>query len=177
MADDQSAQITPTPIPPGPRRNVQASTRLLHEWAAMQPWDSPPVYELRLGPTVMTTNGLELTPKLEAMIRVRNRYADLVGVSGGTLLIIEAKVVIDDASLGQIEGYLALVSSTPALKKYLTLPMCGVLLAALDDSLVRQRALQKGIRVEIYSPSWVQDYLTAKYYRRRFSTTSEPGSD
>jgi hypothetical protein len=176
MADEQSSQITPTPIPPGPRKNVQASTMLLHEWAQMQVWDSPPVYELRLGPTVMSTNGLPLTPKLENMLRVANRYADLVGPSQGRLLVVEAKVVADTAALGQLEGYRSLVPTTPALQQYRSLPIVAVLLCAVRDSLVDQMAQQKAIAVDVYSPAWIQEYLTAKYYKRRFVASDSEGN-
>lgn len=174
MSDDQGATINPTPIPPGPRRNVQASTRLLHEWAVMQAWDEQPTYELRLGPTVMSTNGLALTPQLEAMLRNANWYADLVGPSQGVLLVVEAKVVSNPGAIGQLQHYVDLVPSTPKLARFLNRPIVPVLLVAVDDSVIHQTAINKGIRVEVFSPPWIQEYLQAKHFRRRFSSSSEP---
>lgn len=173
MADLPNATITPTAIPPGPRRNTQASTRLLHEWAQMQPWDAQPTYELRLGPTVTTTDGAPLTPQLEAMLRNRNWYADLVGSLSGELTVVEAKVVADFASIGQLEGYLTLVPSTPALRPFLNKPIRAVLLVAAADSAVTQQAINKGIRVEVFTPQWVQEYLTQKHFRRRSFAQAE----
>lgn len=167
MADDAPPTITPTAISPGPRRTTLNSTRLLHEWAVMQPWEEQPCYELRLGPTIGATNGLALTPETEAMVRTRNWYADLVGPLPGALAVVEAKMVIDNAAVGQLEGYVKLISSTPKLKNWLNRPIRPILLAAVDDSMVRQHAQQKGILVEIFSPPWTQAYLTQKYFRRR----------
>ncbi len=170
MADDQTPTITPTAIPPGPRRSTYNSTRLLHEWAQSQPWESMPTYELRLGPTVGSTNGLVLSPDLEAMVRTRNWYADLVGPLPGSLAVVEAKMMIDFASLGQLEGYVKLVPSTPSLRPWLNRPIRPIIVCAVDDATVRQVAINKGITVEVFSPAWVADYLRQKQFRRRFST-------
>lgn len=167
MENDPNLQIVPQPIPDGTRRNTQASTRLLHEWAQMQPWESPPSYELRLGPTTGSVSGVPLSPALEAMLRRRNHYADLVGLVPHELLVIEAKVVIDAAAIGQLEWYMSLISSTPALRNYLDRLIVPVLLVAVDDEQMRMWALGKGIRVVTYAPSWIENYLVQKYYRRR----------
>lgn len=167
MSEDSTPQITPTPIAPGTRRATLASTRLLHEWSATQPWDAQPIYELRLGPTVQSVNGAPITPAIEAMLRNANYYADLVGTQQGELWVVEAKVVASFGSLGQLEGYVSLVPSTPSLHQFLNKPVRPVLLAGVSDSGVAQLALNKGIRLMIYSPNWINEYLTAKHFRRR----------
>ncbi len=167
MANDPNLTITPQPIPDGTRRNTQASTRLLHEWAQMQPWESPPSYELRLGPTTQSVAGVQLSPAIEAMLRRSNWYADLVGLVPHELLVIEAKVVANPAAIGQLEFYVTLISSTPALRNYLDRLIVPVLLVAVDDDAIHQWALSKGIRVATYAPSWIEDYLTQKHFRRR----------
>lgn len=172
MADDEKVTISPTAITPGPRRATQASTRLLHEWAVMQPWDQQPFYELRLGQTKQHTNGLALTPELEEMLRNSNWYADLVGPSQGVLLVIEAKIVASPAAIGQLEHYVQLVWSTPKLREFLNRPIVPVLLCAVDDSMIHQSAMNKGIRIEVFSPPWIQEYLKTKHFRRRFSNPS-----
>ena len=167
MANDENLTITPQPIPDGTRRNTQASTRLLHEWAQMQPWESPPSYELRLGPTTQSVSGVQLTPAIEAMLRRANWYADLIGLVPHELLVVEAKVVANPAAIGQLEFYRTLISSTPALRSYLDRLIVPVLLVAVDDDAIHQWALSKGIRVAVYSPTWIENYLIQKHFRRR----------
>lgn len=176
MSDDGTPQITPSAIPPGPRRATMASTRLLHEWALTQPWDAQPVYELRLGPTQQSVNGAPLTPAIEAMLRNANWYADLVGTQQGELWVVEAKVVANFAAIGQLEGYVSLVPSTPSLHQFLNKPVRPVLLVGVSDSVVAQLAQNKGIRLIVFSPDWINEYLTAKHFRRRsFARVEEAG--
>jgi hypothetical protein len=159
--------FTPGGVPDGPRRRVQASTRLLHEWSEMQPWDAPPVYELRLGPTPLSVNAPVLTPQVEAMLRVFNRYADMIGITPTEIQVIEAKVVADPGAVSQLQHYVDLVHGTPLLRQYAPRSVQGVLLFAVNDPIVAQRANSVGIRVEIFTPAWVQDYLNLKYFRRQ----------
>jgi len=159
--------FTPGGVPDGPRRRTQASTRLLHEWSVMQPWDVPPMYELRLGPTPLSANAPNITANVEAMLRVFNRYADMVGITPTEIQVIEAKVVADPGAVSQLQHYVDLVHTTPLVRQYAPRSVQGVLLFAVNDPIVTQRANSVGIRVEIFTPDWVQDYLNLKYFRRQ----------
>lgn len=160
-------QIIPGGVPDGSRRRTQASTRLLHEWSIMQPWDAPPVYELRLGPTPLSANAPTITPAVERMLRVFNRYADMVGVTPTEVQVIEAKMVAEPGAISQLQHYVDLVHSTPLLSQYPGRRVQGVLLFAVNDPIVAQRASAAGLRVIIFTPPWVQDYLNLKYFRRQ----------
>ncbi len=161
------AEMKATPIGEGPRRLTLQSTRLLHEWESIQPWDVNPIYELRLGPTRLTPNAPVLTPKIEAMLRVFNRYADLVGILGEEILVVEAKMVPEPGAISQLQHYIDLMPLTPLMQTHAGKRVQGILLFAVDDPLIRQRAEQAGFRVEIYTPAWANEYLELKYYRRR----------
>lgn len=87
--------FTPGGIPDGARRRTQASTRLLHEWSINQPWQFPPIYELRLGPTPLSANADNITPNVAAMLRVFNRYADMIGITPTEIQVIECKMVAE----------------------------------------------------------------------------------
>lgn len=165
MADDAVAEIKPSPIPDGPRRRVQASTKLLHEWAEQQHWDGTPIYEARLGPTPLLAGSAEVTPEIAAMLRRANRYADLVGALNGELLVVEAKVILSPDAIGQLLAYLPLVESSPVRDKWPSMPIRGVILCAVDDPHVSNLALTHGIRVIVYQPPWIADYLASKYAR------------
>jgi len=157
----------PGGIPDGARRRTQASTRLLHEWSVIQPWQYPPIYELRLGPTPLSANADNITPNVEAMLRVFNRYADMVGITPREIQVIEAKVVAEPGAISQLQHYVDLVHYTPLLQQYAGRVVQPVLLFAVDDPIVHQKANAVGIRVEIFTPDWVQTYLNTKYFRRQ----------
>jgi len=146
---------------------VQASTRLLHEWSVMQPWDTPPIYELRLGPTPLSANADNITPNVEAMLRVFNRYADMIGITPTEIQVIECKMVAEPGSISQLQHYVDLVHYTPLIQQYSGRIVQPVLLFAVDDPIIHQKANAVGIRVEIFTPSWVNDYLNIKYFRRQ----------
>jgi hypothetical protein len=160
------ATFNPGGVPDGPRRRTQASTRLLHEWSEMQPWQFPPIYELRLGPTPLSANAPVLTPAVEAMLRVFNRYADMIGITPTEIQVIEAKMVAEPGAVSQLQHYLDLVHTTPLVRQYAGRSVQGVLLFAVNDPIVAQRANSVGIRVTIFTPAWTQDYLNLKYFRR-----------
>jgi hypothetical protein len=160
------ATFNPGGVPDGPRRRTQASTRLLHEWSEMQPWEFPPIYELRLGPTPLSANAPVLTPAIDAMLRVFNRYADMVGITPTEIQVIESKMVAEPGAVSQLQHYLDLVHTTPLVRQYSGRSVVGVLLFAVNDPIVAQRANSVGIRVTIFTPAWTQDYLNLKYFRR-----------
>lgn len=159
--------ITPGGVPDGSRRNKQASTKLLHEWALMQPWDVEPVYELRLGPTPLSANVDVLTPQVEAMLRNFNRYADLIGVTPTEIQVVEAKMLFDPGAISQLQHYIDLVHYTPALRTYPGRVIQGVILVAFDDPILHQKAAAQGLRVIVYSPAWASDWLTKRYSPRQ----------
>jgi hypothetical protein len=161
------ATFNPGGVPDGSRRRTQASTRLLHEWSEMQPWDAPPMYELRLGPTPLSVNAPVVTPAIERMLRVFNRYADMVGITPTEIQVIEAKVVAEPGAVSQLQHYIDLVHTTPLVSEFAPRAIQGILLFAVNDPIVAQRANSVGIRVVIFTPAWVQDYLNLKYFRRQ----------
>lgn len=157
------SSITPQAISPGARLSRFASTRLLHEWASMQPWEAGPWYELRLGPTPQMTTGGYVAPQYEALLRVFNRYADLVGISRGEIAVVEAKMQFDPGAISQVQHYVDLVLATPLIRQYPSRVITPVILVAIDDPIVHQRANAAGIRVEVFTPPWVNVWLQRRY--------------
>jgi hypothetical protein len=164
---DEPLTITPGGVPPGTRRATQASTRLLHEWSLTQPWDAPPIYELRLGPTPLMGNVGVLTPQVEAMLRNFNRYADMIGITRGEIQVIEAKMFPDPGAISQVELYVNLVHYTPLLQQYSGRIVQPVILVALSDPVMAQVAMSKGIRWVVYTPDWASDYVQGRYTARK----------
>ena len=163
----ETLTITPGGVPDGIRRTKYASTRLLHEWAQVQPFLEPPIYELRLGPTPLSANGYPLTPQVEAMLRVFNRYADLIGITDTELQVVEAKIFPDPGAISQLEHYLELVQSTSILRQHEGKRIQGVILVGLDDPWMAQRAAARGLRWTVYSPQWVSAYVQTRYTAKK----------
>jgi len=155
--------FTPGGVPPGTRSKIQASTMLLQQWAATQPWIAPPTYELRLGPTPLVPGILNVTPQIAAMLMRANRYADLVGVTTTQILVVEAKMVATPGAISQLTHYINLVYASGIRDEYPTQAVQGVLVWAVDDPIVHQEAVAAGLRVDVFAPQWAVDYLQSKY--------------
>jgi hypothetical protein len=164
--------FSPGGVPDGVRRRTPASTRLLHEWSINQPWITPPDYELRLGPTPLTTQLSGLTPGMQALLRNSNRYADLVGITDKEIQVVEAKMIADPGAVSQVLHYRDLVYATPLLQQYTARVVQPVLLWAVDDAIVHKTAVRQGIRVIVFTPSWVAEYLQRSFLRGRGSLAS-----
>ncbi len=158
--------ITPGGVPDGKRRRTPASTRLLHEWSIMQPWIVPPTYELRLGPTPLLPGAAQVSPEIARMLSVFHRYSDLVGISATAIAVVEAKMVAEMGALSQLEHYVELVYAMGLPSQWPGKIVQGVLLWAVDDPIISQRAARYGFRVEVFSPPWAQDYLATRFYHR-----------
>jgi len=166
--------MRPTPFPNGTRSRIPASSKLLQEWVLLKYPLAQVFYELRLGPTQKHLVGVQVSPVLEAMLRVANWYADSVVVTPTEVLVIEAKVDPDPGAVGQVLFYRSLIYSTPALGGYITMPVMPVVLFAEDDSGVTPFARGLGCRVEIYTPPWIATYLETRQFRNR--STPSPGT-
>lgn len=143
--------MRPTPFPNGARSRIPASSMLLQEWVSVKYAGAQVFYELRLGPTQKSLAGVQVSPALEAMLRVANWYADCVIVTGTEVLVVEAKVDPVPGAVGQVLFYRTLIYATPALQPYTAMPVTPVVLFAEDDSGVTPFARGLGVRVEIYT--------------------------
>jgi len=157
-----AATITPQAIPKSSRLRVNNSTKMLQEWADARYGVGVGFYELRLGPTSRAAPGIQLTPALEAALRVTNWYADLIVPTATTLDVIEAKLEPNPSAVGQVLWYSHLVPSTPDLAAYSRLPIRPIVVFGQADAAVTAWARSFGILVELYSPTWLVDYLVRR---------------
>jgi len=172
MAGDLSTR--PPVAIPGPTGRRPWSTQLLREWAQVKHPGVTLIEQVRLGPTSARLVGVEVSPALERALRVENWYADGVLVLEHEVQIIEAKIKANPGAVGQVLFYLRLGFATPDLAPHLNRPFVPVVLFAEDDDQVTNFARQLGCRVELYTPPWIQDYLTQVQFRNR--STATPGS-
>lgn len=172
--------LSPAPAVRGPDQVVQRQRwekRLLEEWIAAKYPQAQTMLNLRLGPTQKHLVNVEVTPQLEAMLRVSNWYADAVILLPNELLVIEAKVDPLPEAVGQTLFYSRLIYRTPGLESVNPALIVPVVLFGEDDSEVSTFARQLGCRVEIYTPAWIADYLVQRQFRRRgISQVSTPGA-
>ena len=159
---------------PGPTGRRPWSTELLREWAGVRYPGAPLWEQVRLGPTSAKVSGVTILPALEAMLRVELWYADGIILLPNEVLCIEAKVKASPGAIGQVLFYLRLMLSTPEVQPYLAIPFVPVVLFAEDDATVNQFARQMGVRVELYTPPWIQEYLTRVQFRTRGTASSGP---
>ena len=159
---------------PGPTGRRPWSTMLLREWAAVKYPGVLLQEQVRLGPTSASVVNMQLSPALEAALRVENWYADGLLITPSEVVCVEAKVASSPGAVGQVLFYQRLLVGTPQLTPYLALPFVACVLFAEKDDTVDQWARQMGVRVEIYTPSWIADYLTQVQFRRRTTLPSTP---
>jgi hypothetical protein len=165
--------ITRSPVAvPGKTGRTPWSTILLQDWAALK-YPQYHLYEqMRLGPTSSTLVGVNVSPALEAMLRVNNWYADGVIALPNEVLFVESKMQSTPGAISQVKFYVREGMRTPALQNLMAIPFIPVVLFAESDNDVNMFARQEGVRVEIYTPSWISDYLTQVQFRNRVTVPS-----
>jgi hypothetical protein len=140
---------------------------LLRAWAAITYAGLPLHEQYRLGPTTAYLVGVQVTPGLEAALRVMNWYADGVIFAPDRTVIVEAKVKPNPAAVGQVLFYQRLAPSTPMLATRLNLPIDAVVLFGESDQAVTNFARGYGVEVAIYTPPWIAAYLQSVQLRVR----------
>lgn len=140
---------------------------LLDEWLRARYPTAHFAGRLRLGPTAAVVAGVDLNPAQQAMLSSLNWYADAIVLAPNENLIVEAKVVAKPAAIGEILFYQRLLMATPDLTQYLGVRFQPVVLFAEDDRSVADFARSLGIRVEIYTPPWIVDYISSVQFRGR----------
>ena len=168
-------QIRPPVAVPTKTGRRPWSTQLLREWAASK-YPGIHLYEqVRLGPTSAVLINVPVSPALEAALRVENWYADGLLITPTEVLIIESKMAASPSAVGQVLFYQRLSHGTPMLEPYLAKPFWPVVLFAESDNDVNTFARGLGCRVELFTPTWIADYLTQVQFRRR--STGSPGAN
>lgn len=171
-----TVQMQVEPIPAGKRSRAWGSTQLLREWLQLKYPGAPTFYELRLGPTHKTLEGVTVSPQLANMLAVSNWYADAIVIAPPELLLIEAKVNPDPGAVGQVLFYQRLLSSTPKLADFSHLAVIPLLLFAENDDQVSPFCRSFGCRVEIYTPPWIAQYLVQVQFKNRSPSQGNPAA-
>lgn len=115
-------------------------------------------YNMAIGPAPEELYRLHPEIPLEHFRRWRF-WIDAVVILRNSMVLIEGKLRTPATGLGQLLLYKALLPQTPELKPYAHLVVDMVLVTARPDPRVIGVAAALGIRVDVFAPLWVLDYL------------------
>jgi hypothetical protein len=115
-------------------------------------------YNMAVGPAPEELSRLHPEIPLENFRRWRF-WIDAVVITPKSLVLIEGKIRTPAEGLGQLLLYRELLPQTPELRPYAYLPVDMVLATPRPDPRVIGVAASLGIRVEVFAPQWVMDYL------------------
>jgi len=141
--------------------------RLVAEYLAKHYPGYETLTRVRLGSVREDLVSSEFTEAELRAVGVWRRWADAVVVMPDRLVLIEAKIRPSPGDISQLELYEHLLPFTPELADHKHKRIEKVLLWALNDEVVAAMARQRGIRVVMFKPSWVDDYLATLYPRER----------
>jgi hypothetical protein len=115
---------------------------------------------------VITPPGVTLLPEEYANLRETfGAQADAVVFLPNEVIIIEAMVRHEPGVLEDLMKYKRLFLKDDTFSKYHALPLRLVLLTPLDLGEYEKMAVDMGIEVVRYTPTWIREYL-ATYPRR-----------
>lgn len=143
-------------------------TRLLSEWVAKNYPDDRVMFRVRLGrppPWATASIARGAPPKI---YKIYQRWADAIIIRIKELILIEAKIKPDPGVISQINLYAQLIPKTEELSEYGDLPVRKVILMAMRDTEIEELAAADNIDIQVYTPTWVTEYLKEiKKYRER----------
>jgi hypothetical protein len=122
---------------------------------------------LRLGVMEPDVGPRALSPEEMAMLGVFRRWADAVVVTQDELIVVEASIRSDSGDPSKLVLYGRLVPKTPELTPFLNRRLVLELVVAVEDPAVTALAQEMGIRVRVYPPPWLPEYLAQLHRRER----------
>jgi len=115
-------------------------------------------YNMAVGPAPEALYAMHPEIPLENFRRWRF-WIDAVVILSDRMVLLEGKIRKPAEGLGQLLLYRALLPQTPELSPYARLPVEMVLVTPRPDPRVIGVAAALGVKVEIWTKPWVQDYL------------------
>ncbi len=152
----------------------QRETRLLSEYLAER-WAGVPLrMNVPLGPL---PEGLTAAIGARAIgwARPFRPEVDAVVWPGGKMILVEAKILSVIDGIAKLPVYGGLVDSTPELLPYAALPRELVVVCPWDAEHVQKMAATVGVRVDVFRPAWIEDYLRQRqeYWTTEYRRTRE----
>ncbi|MHC4397649.1 MAG: hypothetical protein ACYS1A_18555, partial [Planctomycetota bacterium] len=148
--------------------------RLVSEYLAAYHPHGIKMERVRLGSIHPGFNTKGMDAATKRMFIQFNRWADAVVILPEKIVLIEVTIPPRPQKVAQLEMYEQLIPTTPEFELYLDRPIEKVLVMAVRDITVEQFARQKGIKVVVFRPKWINDYLSER--SKRYSAPSMSGS-
>jgi len=149
----------PKPKKPNKRNWEPREQRLVSEFIAQFYGQYESRTHVHLGGTPPRFKGMYTREETGRLLGVFRRWADAVVVMPDRIVLIEGKILPQLGVLSQLKAYERMVPNTPEYAEHATKPVEKVLVCAIEDSLITQLAREEGIRVVIFRPEWIEDYL------------------
>jgi hypothetical protein len=105
------------------------------------------------------------------MLGIWRRYPDAVVLDSHLVTIVEACLKPDPGKISLIELYRDLFPKTPEMEEFRLLPIDMLLVWAVPDEALATMARAHGIKVEVFQPQWVIDWLDTLAFRKRRAAT------
>jgi hypothetical protein len=115
-------------------------------------------YNMAVGPAPEDLTSRYPDMPLEQFRRWRF-WVDAIVVLKDRVILIEGKIRTIAGAVGQLLLYRNLLPKTPEMAPYKALPVEMLLVTARPDPRIIEMAASSGIRVDIYRPDWILDYL------------------
>lgn len=141
------------------KRSEPRERRMIVDYVRTKYPDATALFNERLGGIPEKLAGVmtaELSPNIA---QPWARYVDAVVIQPKLLTLIEAKIPAKIAAVSQLLFYRSLLPKTPRLVPYLDRPIALEIVTAVPDPELLAYAESQGIRVEIYQPTYVMEYL------------------
>jgi hypothetical protein len=134
-------------------------SRLLSEYLAAKWPGKRIIFQPRLGLQIPQNGDTPLTYAELRLAGVWRRYPDAVILLPDRAIIVECSVKPDPGKISILELYGELFPKTPEMEEFAKLPVELLLVWGIPDTACQVLATRKGIRVEVYQPQWVLDWL------------------
>lgn len=126
----------------------QREAKFVNDWLRMFHSSALQWKRVRLGP--------DLPGGIGKMLDVVKKYVDAIFYENNIVHLVEAKIRTQSAAIGQLEIYTRLFRDTPEFLQYSDKPIQGILLVPTTDIDVKNLALEKGFKYEVFSPDWLE---------------------
>jgi len=133
--------------------------RLVAEFIAQFYPDYDSRTHVHLGSTPPRLLGRYSTNEDARLTGVFRRWADGLVFMPDRLVLIEGKILPQPGVISQLKLYAELLPKTPELAEHKDKPIEQVIVCAIEDKLISELARREGIRVQIFRPAWIDEYM------------------
>jgi len=144
---------------PKPRDWTPRERRLVSEFTVKFYEGYEVRFQVSIGATPRRLMGRFMTEATERLVGKFRRWADALVLLPDRVVLIEGKIVPQPGVISQLDLYERLIPKTPELQEHSHKPVEKLLVCAIEDPVVTQMAREQNIRVVVFRPKWIDDYL------------------